>query len=439
VHPGREGGAAAARSPDPSVAADIVAPMRPLRTSATRRLLAAASGLVLAVSLAGCSGDDTSEAGPSKGPSATPSASANPEEFASRVPTTTPPKDDFPEVKFKVPLPDDVTEEQLQQLEDAGMLPTAPAHGGAFETMTNAIKVGPAPDVVLFGDSMIQQGVDPQVLGALLSKETGQPVKAFNAGSSRARWGMNRLLARYLVKVDRAPKVALLGITTRGGEHDTFYNVEGAHAPFSSVVEGCDRPASDTWTDADVATCERDVSDLRARFRLGGDQVARALAGKKPQTSLYIDSTSRLRSDGFMIHPGVTKAEAKAVSDERMKRGFPGFPAVYKDGQQQFDETVQILRDAGTTVLAFELPYSPVHQANLEKAGKDYDGRRQAVARELAGSTDVPLFEVKDFSAWWSDGDSRDAIHLAPAGAKKFALQLTTLPGFTDAVAEGLG
>jgi hypothetical protein len=421
--------------------------MRSLRNPATRRLLAATSGLVLAVSLAACSGDDSPEAGPSKSPSGTssdipsdtPSTSVDPKVFETGVPKTTPPKDDFPEIEFKVPLPADVTNDQLQKLVDADMLPIAPAHGGAFETMTNAVKAGPAPDVVLFGDSMIQQGVDPQTLGALLSKETGRPVTAFNGASSRARWGMNRMLARYLVKIDRAPKVALLGITTRGGEHDTFYNVDAAHAPFSSVVEGCERPPDDTWTTSDAAACEKDVSDLRTRFRMGGAQVARALEGKKPQTSLFIDDKSQLRSDGFMLHPGVTKAEAEKVSEARMKRGFPGFPTVYPDGQQQFDETVQILRDAGTTVLAFELPYSPVHQANLEKAGRNYDERRQAAARELAGSKDVPLFEVKDFKAWWSDGDSRDAIHLAPAGAKKFALQLTTLPGFTDAVTKALG
>ena len=413
--------------------------MRLPRTATTRRLLAATSGLALALSLAACSGDESPRADSSGGPSASPSSSVDPQQSATDVPSTKPPKDEFARIDFKVPLDPDVTEEQLQGLVDDDMLPLAPAHGGAFETMSNAVKAGPTPDVVLLGDSMVQQGVDPQVLGALLSKEVGRDVVTFNAASSRARWGMNGMLARYLVEIGRAPKVALLGITTRAGEHDSFYNTEGAHSPFSSMVEGCDRPASDRWTEDDAAACQKDVSDLRTRFRDGGDQVARALKGEKPQTSLYLAPGSRLRSDGFMIHPGVTKAKAKAVSDERMRRGFPGFPTVLPDGQQQFDETVQILRDAGTTVLAFELPYSPVHQANLDKAGKNYDGRRQAVARELAADKDVPLFEVKDFSAWWSDGDSRDAIHLAPAGAKKFALQLTTLPGFTDAVVEGLG
>ncbi|MFB9314574.1 SGNH/GDSL hydrolase family protein [Nocardioides plantarum] len=413
--------------------------MRLLRTPTTRRLVAATSGLALALSLAACSGDGSSRPDPSDGPSSGAAASPDPEVVDTDVPETTPPKDDFPKMEFDVPLAAGVTDDQLQRLVDEGMLPTAPAHGGAFETMTNAVKAGPVPDVVLFGDSMVQQGVDPQVLGALLSKKAGRDVVTFNGASSRARWGMNAMLARYLVKIDHVPKVALLGITTRAGEHDSFYNTEGAHSPFSSMVEGCDRPASSNWSAADAAACEKDRSDLRTRFRSGGDQVARALEGKKPQTSLYIDPGSRLRSDGFMIHPGVTKAKAKAVSDERMRRGFPGFPTVVPDGQQQFDEAVKILRDAGTTVLAFELPYSPVHQANLEKAGRNYDARRQAMARELAGDKDVPLFEVKDFSAWWSDGDSRDAIHLAPSGAKKFAVQLTTLPGFTDAVVKGLG
>ena len=64
---------------------------------------------------------------------------------------------------------------------------------------------------------------------------------------------------------------------------------------------------------------------------------------------------------------------------------------------------------------------------------------RPAAAYQLADGADVPLFEVKDYKAWWSDGDSLDAIHLSTAGAKKFAVQLTTLPGFTDSVLDALG
>src|SRR3546814_15757537 len=57
-------------------------------------------------------------------------------------------------------------------------------------TMVNAVtNLDSAPDVMLFGDSMTQQGVDPEVLGKELAKEAGSEVVAFNGASSRARWG----------------------------------------------------------------------------------------------------------------------------------------------------------------------------------------------------------------------------------------------------------
>ncbi|WP_241478476.1 hypothetical protein [Nesterenkonia sp. AY15] len=305
--------------------------------------------------------------------------------------------------------------------------------------MTNALRASdPAPDVVIFGDSMTQQGLDPTELGQLLSAATGDEVSVFNGASSRARWGMNLLLARYMVSLDDLPSVALMGISTRAAERDDFYKSEGSKSAFSSMVEGCDRPISDTWDEEDAARCERDVADPLFRFRVGGEQVARAQEGLPAQTSLRINEGSRLRSDGFMVHPGVSAAEAEEISDTRMERGFPGFPTVHDEAVADFGSVADLLRSHGVTVLAFEIPYTPVHQANLEEAGRDYDARRQDSAQSLTAPHDVQLFPVDEFGPWWGDGDSRDAIHLAPQGASKFARQLTEIPGFIDEVQEGL-
>lgn len=348
-------------------------------------------------------------------------------------------EDSFPTVKFNQALTQDVTPEQLEDWTAKNLLPLAPAHGGAFETMTNALRIAdPAPDVIIFGDSMTQQGLDPAELGNLLAEAAGEEVIAFNGASSRARWGMNLLLAHYVVSLEDPPSVALMGISTRAAERDDFYTSEGAKSPFSSLVEGCDRPASDTWGEADAERCERDVADPLFRFRTGGDQVARAQEGQPAQTSLRIREGSQLRSDGFMIHPGVSAAEAKEISDTRMERGFPGFPTVHDEAVADFGEAAELLRSHGVTVLAFEIPYTPVHQANLEEAGRDYDARRQDAAQALTTPHEVPLFAVDEFGDWWGDGDSRDAIHLAPQGAAKFARQLTETPGFLEEVQAGL-
>lgn len=350
------------------------------------------------------------------------------------------PEDDaFPTVEFNQPLTADVTAEQLDEWTAGGLLPLAPAHGGAFETMTNALRATePAPDVIIFGDSMTQQGVDPAELGQLLTDATGEEISVFNGASSRARWGVNLLLARYVVSLEDPPSVALMGISTRAAERDSYYTAEEAKSPFSSMVEGCDRPRSDAWSEADAARCERDIADPVFRFRTGGDQVARAQEGQPAQTSLRLDADSTLRSDGLIAHPGVSAAEAEEISDTRMERGFPGFPTVHEEAVADFGAAVELLRSHDVTVLAFEVPYTPVHQANLEEAGRDYDARRQEAARALTAPHDVPLFPVDEFGDWWGDGDSRDAIHLSPQGAVQFARQLTQIPGFLEEVEAGL-
>lgn len=330
---------------------------------------------------------------------------------------------------FHQSAPADLTDGEVREYLHRGVVPVAPMHGGAFETMVNALSLGATPDVLIFGDSMVQQGVDPAALSDLLSDPQDEPVTVFNGASSRARWGINRLLARYVVGQGRAPQIALIGITTRAGENDLFYSTEASTSAFSSVVEGCDRPLSDTWEQRHRRACERSQTDLVFRFRDGGGQIDWARDGHPLQTSLQLDEDSFLRDDGMILHPGVDADEAERISDKRMQRGFPGFPRNDDQATEQFKEMVQILEDAGVTVLAFEVPYTPVHQDNLEEVGRNYNGRRQEVASTLAREAQVPLFPVDRFGSWWGDGDSRDAIHLSPQGAKSFTKQLANLPG----------
>lgn len=350
--------------------------------------------------------------------------------------TTSAPDEAGPD--FHEPAPADLTAAEVEELIEQQAVPVAPTHGGAFETMTNSLTVHEAPDVMILGDSMVQQGVDPQVLSDLLSEQEGELVTVFNGASSRARWGINRLLARYVVQQDKVPRVTLIGITTRAAENDLFYSTEAAKTAFSAVVEGCDRPVSDTWTQAQERACQRSRTDLVFRFRDGGGQISWARSGRPLPTSLVIDEDSRLRDDGMMVHPGIDVADVERISEKRMERGFPGFPRNDELATEQFQDTVRILQDAGSTVLTFELPYTPVHQDNLQEVGRNYDQRRQDVAASLARAGGVQHFPVQRFGEWWGNGDSRDAIHLSPQGAADFTRQLRSLPGFAAAMDAGL-
>lgn len=248
------------------------------------------------------------------------------------------------------------------------------------------------------------------------------------------------MVARYAASIDKLPKVAVLVVSTRSGESDGFYTDEVQKTPFSHAVEGCDRPSTDAWDDSAQAACERDQRDLRFRYRQGGGQVAWAQAGyPMPQEVREIRPGSRLRSDGFVVHPAVSEAEVEQISQERMDRGFPGFPRNDEAATTQFQELVDLLTSHGVTVISTEIPYTPVHQAKLEQAGPDYDVKRQEVAAHLAGTTGIEHFPVDSFEDWWGDGSSRDAIHPSPDGAVDFADQLSdSTPGFLDAVVAGL-
>lgn len=346
--------------------------------------------------------------------------------------------DRFPQMKWNQPLPKDVTEKQLQTWYDEGRLPLGEGHGGVFETMTSAYAATKTPDVLFLGDSMTQQGIDPVVLEKKLSASTGKDITAFNAASSRARWGVNKMMAEYMVKIDKVPDVVVLNISTRAAEGDDFYKEDPAHSTFSSVVQGCDREETKDWTEEDAEQCRKDNRDLTERYREAGGQVARARAGLSAATSVLIDENSALRSDGMLFHESMTEEEVQKTSDERTKRGFPGFPTVDEQAVRDFGETKRILEAHGATVISSEIPYSPAHQKNLESFGS-YDQRRQAAAKELAERNDVEHFPVDSYGSWWGDHDSRDAIHLAPQGAASFTAQLLDdTPGFREAVEGGI-
>lgn len=342
--------------------------------------------------------------------------------------------------EFDQPLAGDVTVEELEELMDAGRLPVGPAHSGAFETMTNAMRLQPAHDVMLFGDSMTQQGIDPDVLGERLSELAGREVTVFNAGSSRARWGINRMVGRYAEHVDRLPDVAVLVISTRAVESDAFYRNTVQHSPFSHVVEGCDRPYDpETFDEADAALCEADRSDLLHRFRRGGGQVEWAREGNPLQQTLPIHGASVLRANGMIAHPGISAEEAKEASVKGAERGFPGFPTNHDSATAQYRDLVEHLRSRGVTVISTEIPYPVAHQQTTEEKWGTYDERRQQAAATLADQGGTEHFPVKEFGPWWGDGSSRDAIHLSHEGAVDFAHQLVDdVPGFAEAILAGL-
>lgn len=388
----------------------------------------AAIGLLALSACAGSSGEDVTDSG-------TDGSSSS----SSSTPEPTPPFDTGSVPIFGGELTQDVSDEELQEALDDDRLPPGPTHGTTFEVMTNAITLQEPHDVMLFGDSMTQQGVDPARLGERLSEQAGEEVTVFDAASSRARWGINKMMVQHAINEDRLPKVAVVMISTRAPENDDFYSSEIQKTPFSHAVEGCDREISEQWTEADAEECRRDVDDLAYRFRDAEGRVERALAGEEMPQDIIVDEDSRLLDNGYLAHPSVSEAKARETGEKRATRGGVGWPHNEEQATGRFTEMVQMLEDEGVTVISAEIPYTPGYQDPLEREYPGYDERRQTAAANLADSAGIEHFPVDAFGDWWGDGSSRDEIHLAPEGAADFADQLVDdTPGFADAVTAGL-
>lgn len=329
---------------------------------------------------------------------------------------------------------------ELQTLLDDGLLPPGTSHGIAIETMTDALAGRPRPDVMLFGDSMTQQGVDPIALGDALKESAGRQVTVFNAASSRARWGVNLMVARHAEESGRLPKVAILMISTRAAERDNFYATTVQHTSFSHVVEGCDRETSEDWSESDEEACRLDLDDLTVRYATAGGQVLRAREGLRPPESMDFPARdATLRSDGFIGYRGTSISRVETLAAARVDGRNPGLPHVSDDALEQFTALVDLLEGEGVTVLAAEIPYSPPYQRALTGLSDDHEQRRQRAATALAEAGGIELFPVDGFGDWWGDRSSRDEIHLSAEGASDFADQLVgDTPGFADAVVEGL-
>lgn len=336
------------------------------------------------------------------------------------------------------PLSPDVTDAGAAFLIATGRLPVGHS-GGAFGVMLRSLTTRPAPDVLLLGDSMAQQGIDPAVLGELLSERAGEEVTVFNAASGRARWGVNRLVVETMLDQDLVPEVAVLVISTRAAEGDLYYRGTVQHRSISHVVQGCDREPGNSWTEEDEEACRRSLASPRARFATAGGEVEWVRSGHELPTSAEIRPGIFLRADGYLDHPSISLAEHEEQSRERIARGFPGWPGIQDEAVEDVGEIARQLRERGVHVLSVEIPYPTQHQDNLEEAWPRYDERRQKAAAALAASADLPHFPVASFGDWMSDGDVRDTIHLSGRGGPKFARQLVEdLPGFADEILSGI-
>lgn len=311
-----------------------------------------------------------------------------------------------------------------------GRLPVAAAHTPDFEvSWENLSRVG-TPDVLILGDSVTQQGIEPSVLSGLLEKQVGHPVSIFNAASPGGTMGVNWAIVEELAKENRLPKVAIVGIYPGTLKNDLTYTDIFGLTPMGGLFSDCDRvrgygPQLD---------CR--FAGISAAWRWRGhlDRIVGALDAPVPrQTST---PALRLREDGFREGRGLPLDRLQAQMDrsDLRKRIFV-FPDEVRDG---YVRLIDALRDHGVAIVPVAVPDTPALAERMEQLQAGRRGLFRAALDVLEQRTGLTFVDPVQFGDWWKDGAARNFNHLSASGAKEFTRQLWEMPEFRDELVNGL-
>jgi hypothetical protein len=326
-----------------------------------------------------------------------------------------------------VVLPTLVAEAGVRALVAFDRLPVAAAHIGQVEfTWTNLANLGTA-DVIVFGDSMTQQGFEPQTLATALEPLVGRRPTTFNLATPGGGFGVNMALAAQLAREGRLPKVALVGVSYSSMYGDGTFRNAFAPSPMGQLFTDC---ALETKVD-DWLGCKLSGVSYAWRWRGHPGRIVSAVLHPLKTSS---DHASGLfvRADGFRSGKPATVAEIqaqipKAIADLTHFSLGAGVEASYVS-------LIRTLVDGGSTVVVFGVPASPPYRNALEAAQPGFEQVRVNSIAQLAAATGVPIIDPVSMGSWWGDGSSRDVNHLSREGAPQFVHQLMGAPEFRDPI-----
>jgi hypothetical protein len=310
-------------------------------------------------------------------------------------------------------------------------LPVAAAHTPEFEiTWTNLSRLGTA-DVLILGDSVSQQGIEPRVLSNLIDEALGHRVSVFNAASPGGTMSVNWAIVEELAREGRLPRVAVVGVYPGTLKNDLTYSDIFGLTPMGGLFSDCER-----WTGySSMLDCR--FASISAAWRWRGhlDLILEAL--EQPMPRRIRSGGLRLREDGFREGRGVPLERLQAQMDgaDLRKRIFV-FPQTVSDG---FVRLIEALRSNGVKIVPVAIPDTPALSERMERL---QPGRRElfrSALNVLESRAGLTFVDPVAFGDWWLDGEARNFNHLSASGAVKFTRQLWQMPEFRHALLEGLG
>jgi hypothetical protein len=318
----------------------------------------------------------------------------------------------------------------LRALVGAHRLPFADAHRDDFEITWANLERGATPDILILGDSVAQQGIEPDVLEQLVGPAAGSEVRIFNAASPGGGFGVNAAIVEELAAEGRLPRVIVVGVATGTLSTDVTFREIFSRTVMGRLFAGCDVP----MPLPERVDCYASRVSMVWRWRGRPGDIVDAIAAPLPSTESR--DGLQLRDDGFRIGAGRSLARIdhqleRAVLDRRFVRLVP-------DVEESWRWLVEVAEANGSVVVPVTIPDTP---RMLRRVEEEQPGREalfwQGIDR-LEQGAGVPFVRVRSFGEWWGDGMARNFNHLSYRGARAFTRQLWDTGDFRDRLLEAL-
>lgn len=319
----------------------------------------------------------------------------------------------------------------IRALIESYRLPFAQAHRPDFEIMwANLARAGQV-DILILGDSVSQQSIEPTVLERLVQRETGSRVTVFTAASPGGGLGVNASVVEALAAEHRLPPVLIVGVYSGTLSTDSTFQETFSRTPMGRDFTACQVPLSLTET----MDCQ--LGRISALWRWRGHLEEVLTAVMQPLSRTDNTDALHLRADGFREGRGRTIAQLERQLEraDLEKRRFTFPPEVGRS----WDWLVATAREEGSIVVPIAFPDTPQMQKRMEEVQPGREGMYREAVDVLETAGGIDFIGVPEYGSWWGDGMARNINHLSVRGARKFTRQLWGMRDFRSALLSGLG
>lgn len=318
---------------------------------------------------------------------------------------------------------------------DSGRLPVATSSQELTDVaLANLQRLG-RPDILVLGNSAIRNGLQPDVLEALIHEETGRSVRVQGIAQGAMSLDAQRLLVRSLADHGLLPGTVLVGLTA-GTLNGSLDDADGQAADWFTSSElgwlwsGCQDVSWPVATD-----CLLGQASALWRWRGRPDRLLSAIEGSPPTT---FDHGGRLlQENGWAAETPATARRLREQLPGTLARLPPleGLPRAVEEGYMALLEE---LRAHGAQAVPFALPYSPPLTEALLADDPTWQRRLLEGYRRLEAVSGLDISLVEAFGPWWEPASQHDPRHLSREGAGPATRQLWETPGFREGLLSGL-